>query len=277
MAYWEWAPDSAQANAPLVVCLHGVSRQGRDFDSLARDLSSHCRVICPDVVGRGQSERLADPAGYVVPTYVADMVALSAHLQARWPVQQWDLVGTSMGGLIGMGWASLAGSPIRRLVINDVGPRLEAAAVQRIGAYLGQPVVWPSVEVAAAALRELSLGFGPHSTEEWLALTRPQLVPAPGGGLMSHYDPAIGAALRSITPELAASSEALLWQVYDSLRCRTLLLRGAQSDLLSPDTARAMSQRGPKASLVEFAGVGHAPTLVAADQRRVVREFLLGD
>jgi pimeloyl-ACP methyl ester carboxylesterase len=213
----------------------------------------------------------------VVPTYVADMVALSAHLRARWPVQQWDLVGTSMGGLIGMGWASLAGSPIRRLVINDVEPRLEAAAVQRIGAYLGQPVVWPSVEVAAAALRELSLGFGPHSAEDWLALTRPQLVPAPGGGFMSHYDPAIGAALRSITPELAASSEALLWQVYDSLRCRTLLLRGAQSDLLSPDTARAMSQRGPKASLVEFAGVGHAPTLVAADQRRVVREFLLGD
>jgi pimeloyl-ACP methyl ester carboxylesterase len=272
MAYWEWAPDTAKPNAPVVLCLHGISRQGRDFDTLARDLSSHYRVICPDVVGRGQSDRLADAAGYAVPTYVADMLALTQHLR----LQQLDVVGTSMGGFIGMGLASVPGSPVRRLVLNDVGPRIEPTAVQRIGAYLGQPVVWPTVEAAAQALRILSAGFGPHSTAAWLALTRPQLVPAPGGGFMSHYDPAIGVALRAITPEMAAQAEATLWQIYDSLRCPTLLLRGAQSDLLTAEAARAMGQRGPKARLVEFEGVGHAPTLVAADQRQVVREFLLG-
>ncbi len=271
MAYWEWAPGTAAANAPTLICVHGVSRQGRDFDTLARDLSSHYRVICPDVVGRGQSERLADPMAYAVPTYVGDMLALVQHLQ----VKQVDWVGTSMGGLIGLGVAGMPNSPVRRFVINDVGPRLEAVALQRIGGYLGAPVVWPTVEAAALALRHISLGFGPHSTEEWLALTRPQLVPAPGGGFLSHYDPAIALPFRYVTPELAAQGEAALWQIYDSLRCRTLLLRGAQSDLLSPETALAMCQRGPKAQLVEFAGVGHAPTLVAADQRRVVREFLL--
>ncbi len=271
MAYWEWAPSGAAAQAPTVVCVHGVSRQGRDFDTLARDLCSHYRVICPDVVGRGQSERLKDPMGYVVPTYVGDMLALVAHLQ----VAQVDWVGTSMGGLIGLGVASVPNSPVRRLVINDVGPRLEAVALQRIGGYLGAPVVWPTVEAAALALRQISIGFGPHTAEEWLALTRPQLVSAPGGGFMSHYDPAIAQPFRHVTPELAAQGEATLWQIYDSLRCPTLLLRGAQSDLLSAETAQAMGQRGPKARLVQFEGVGHAPTLVAADQRQAVREFLL--
>ncbi len=268
MAYWEWGDP---ANPRVLVCVHGLSRQGRDFDTLARDLAGEVRVVCPDVVGRGQSDWVADPAGYAIPNYVADMVTLVARLG----VEQVDWVGTSMGGLIGLGLAGLPGSPVRRLVLNDVGPVIEAAALQRIGGYLGVPAHWRSLDEAADALWSISRGFGPHTREQWLALTRPQLVPD-GDGFKSHYDPAIAVGLRAITPAAAANGEAALWQTYDRLRCPTLLLRGADSDLLSAATAQAMTGRGPRARLHEFAGVGHAPTLVPADQRAVVRGFLLG-
>lgn len=275
MAYWSWGDP---ANPRVVVCVHGLSRQGRDFDTLARDLCADYRVICPDVVGRGCSDRLTDPMAYGIHTYVADMVALVARLG----VQQVDWVGTSMGGLIGLGVAALrtaAGTPglVGKLVLNDVGPVIEPASLQRIGSYLGQPAHWASVEAAADALWAISQGFGPHTREEWLALTRPQLVAhESGAGYKSHYDPAIAVPFRAATPEMAAMGEALLWQAYDRLTCPTLLLRGAQSDLLSATTAHAMTQRGPRAQLLELAGVGHAPTLVAADQRAAVRQFLLG-
>jgi len=165
-------------------------------------------------------------------------------------------------------------SPIRRLVLNDVGPAIEFSALARIGGYVGQPAHWQTVDEAADALRAISLGFGPHTREQWLALTRPQLK-ADGEGYKPHYDPAIGIPFRAVTPELAAAGEAQLWQAYDALRCPTLVLRGAESDLLSRATADAMAQRGPRARVHEFAGVGHAPTLVQADQVGVVREFLL--
>ena len=267
MAYWEWGDPG---NRRVLVCVHGLSRQGRDFDTLAQDLSSDYRVVCPDVVGRGRSEWLAEPMGYGIPIYVADMVTLLARLDA----ETVDWVGTSMGGLIGLGVAALPGSPLRRLVLNDVGPAIQPAALQRIAAYLGQPVRWSTLDEAADALWSISQGFGPHSREQWLALTGPQLV-ADGDGLKSHYDPAIALPVRAMTPEMAAAGEAYLWQAYDRLTLPTLLLRGADSDLLSPVTARAMTERGPRARLAEFAGVGHAPTLVQADQRAVVREFLL--
>jgi pimeloyl-ACP methyl ester carboxylesterase len=268
MAYWEWGDPACP---DVVVCVHGLTRQGRDFDTLARDLSHARRVVCPDVAGRGRSDWLADPAGYAIPAYVADMVTLLARLDAR----QVDWVGTSMGGLIGMGLASLAQSPIRRLVLNDVGPVLGLAALQRIGSYVGVPVRWASEEEAADALKAISLGFGPHTREEWLALTRPQLKPDGQGGFTPHYDPAIGVPFRAITPEMVTLGEAMLWKSYDSLTCPTLLLRGADSDLLSAETAQQMTQRGPRARLVTFEGVGHAPTLVAPDQRAAVRDFLL--
>ncbi len=267
MAYWEWGDA---ANPRVLVCVHGLSRQGRDFDVLAADLSDHYRVVCPDVVGRGASDHLADPMGYAIPAYVADMVTLLARLNA----DTVDWVGTSMGGLIGLGLASLPGSPVRRLVLNDVGPTIQAQALQRIGGYLGQPAHWATLDDAADALWAISKGFGPHTREQWLALTRPQLV-ADGDGFKPAYDPAIAVPFRAITPELAAAGEAMLWQSYDRLRCPTLLLRGAESDLLSPATAHAMTQRGPRATLHEFAGVGHAPMLVQPDQRQVVRSFLL--
>ena len=267
MAYWEWGDP---ANARVLVCAHGLSRQGRDFDTLARAMCAEYRVVCPDVVGRGQSDWLTDAMGYSLPAYVADMVALLARLQAD--TVHW--VGTSMGGLIGISLAALAGSPLSRLVLNDVGPALELVALQRIGSYLGQPQHWASEDAAADALWAVSQGFGPHSRAQWLALTRPQLR-ADGAGFKSHYDPAIALPFRLITPELARLGEAALWQAYDKLRCPTLLLRGELSDLLSAATAQSMTTRGPRARLLQLPGVGHAPTLVQTDQVQAVRGFLL--
>lgn len=267
MAYWEWGDA---ANPRVLVCLHGLGRQGRDFDTLARALIGDYRVVCPDVVGRGQSDWLADPSGYQIPAYVADMVTLLARLDAQ--TVHW--VGTSMGGLIGLGLASLPGSPIARLVLNDVGPAIQYEALVRIGTYLGQPLHWKSEEEAAAYLQTISASFGPHTPEQWLALSRPMLKPD-GAGFKLHYDPAIALPFKAITPEIAAAGEALTWAAYDAIACPTLVVRGAESDLLSRATAQAMTERGPKARLVEFAGVGHAPTLVAADQVAAVRDFLL--
>ena len=269
MAYWEWGDP---ANRRVLVCVHGLSRQGRDFDTLARAMAAEYRVVCPDVAGRGRSERLADPMLYQIPQYVADMVTLLARLDA----DQVDWVGTSMGGLIGLGVAALRGSPLCRLVLNDVGPSIEPGALARIGEYLGDPVRWRTLEEAADAMRVISATFGPHTREQWLELSRPMVVDDGAGGLKLHYDPAIAEPLRRLTPAIAAAGEVALWAAWDALRCPTLLLRGAESDLLSHATAQAMTQRGPRARLVEFAGVGHAPTLVAPDQVAAVREFLLG-
>jgi pimeloyl-ACP methyl ester carboxylesterase len=267
MAYWEWGDA---ANPRVLVCVHGLTRQGRDFDTLAQALQHEYRVVCPDVVGRGHSDWLADPMGYQVPAYVADMVTLLARLNA----DTVDWVGTSLGGLIGLGLASLPDAPVRRLVLNDVGPAIEADALARIALYLGHPAHWRSVEEAADALWAISQSFGPHTREQWLALTRHQLKPD-GDGFKPHYDPAIAGSFRAFTAEAARIGEALLWQAYDRLACPTLLLRGAQSDLLSTATAAAMTQRGPRARLLEFAGVGHAPMLVQPEQVQAVREFLL--
>jgi pimeloyl-ACP methyl ester carboxylesterase len=272
LAYWAWGAADAERT---VVCVHGLSRQGRDFDTLARDLAGQGRrVICPDVFGRGRSDWLPDAMGYNLPAYVADMVALLARLD----VADVDWVGTSLGGLIGLGLASLQGpgAPlVRRLVLNDVGPTIEPASLERIGSYLGRPARFASVDEAAAAMWAISQGFGPHSREQWLELSRPMLVAHPEGGFKLHYDPAIALPFKAVTPELAKAGEAMLWAAFDSLRLPVLLLRGAESDLLSVATAQAMTERGPRARLHEFAGVGHAPMLVQPEQRAVVGEFLL--
>jgi pimeloyl-ACP methyl ester carboxylesterase len=267
MAYWEWGDP---ANPHVVLCVHGLSRQGRDFDTLARALSDRCRVVCPDVAGRGQSQWLDDPMGYAVPNYVADMVTLAARVNAG----TLDWVGTSMGGLIGLAFASLKGAPIRRLVLNDVGPTVEAESIERIREYLGVPIRWASIEEAADYLWSISASFGPHTREQWMALTLPQLKPD-GDGFVPHYDPKIAVPIAAMTPQIAAAAQAMLWQAYDQMTLPTLLLRGAESDLLSPETAHAMTQRGPKARLVEFEGIGHAPMLQQPDQVQAIREFLL--
>jgi len=267
MAYTEWGDPG---NPRVLVCVHGLTRLGRDFDRLARSLADRCRVVCPDVVGRGRSDWLREPMYYVVAQYVADMVTLIARLD----VPKVDWVGTSMGGLIGISLAGLAESPISRLVINDVGPRLDAAALARIGSYLGKPVRFASVEQAVDYIAAVAAPFGLRSREEWREVAEPGLR-RDGDGWVLHYDPRIAVPFAAVTPELAAAGEAALWRLYDAIGCRTLLTRGATSDLLTRATAEEMTQRGPRARLVEFAGVGHAPMFFHEDQISVLRKFLL--
>lgn len=277
MAYWQWGHAQAEHT---VVCVHGLSRQGRDFDVLAQALvakaGGNIRVVCPDMVGRGQSDWLADPMGYQLPTYAADMLALLAHLKPR----TLDWVGTSMGGLIGMAvcaHAAAVGLTVRRLVLNDVGPVVQWDSIVRIATYLGKSMQFASLQQAADAMWAISTSFGPHTPAQWLELSRHMVKPLPEGqaGVTLHYDPAIAVPVRAMTQETAAQGEAALWQLFDSITAQTLLLRGADSDLLSRETAAQMTQRGPKACVVEFAGVGHAPTLIADDQVQAVTGFLL--
>jgi len=276
MAYWQWG----EANSDhVIICAHGLSRQGRDFDVLAQALCDAApgklRVVCPDVVGRGKSDWLKDPMGYQIPQYAADMLALIAQLQPK----TLDWVGTSMGGLIGM---VICGQPelplpvqVRKFILNDVGPALEWLAIQRIGQYLGKAGQFETVQQAADAMWAVSSSFGPHTSGQWLALSLAMVKPS-GNGFTLHYDPAIAIPFDTATEESAKQGETMLWALYDNIKAQTLITRGAQSDLLSIATAYAMTQRGPKAQLVEFAGVGHAPMFVAADQVKTAVEFLVG-
>lgn len=276
MAYKEWGDPR---NPRVLVCVHGVTRVSDDFDHLARALCDTYRVVCPDVVGRGRSGRLRDPRYYTVPQYVADMVTLIARVTAAAPDGGEPGVhwfGTSMGGLIGMVLASLDDSPVRKLVLNDIGPVLDGAAIARIGEYIGQDIRFPDFETGAAYVRAVSASFGPHSEQEWHKLASDVLRQDADGQWVRHYDLGLAQPFRAITPDSAAADEAALWAAWDAIRCPTLLVRGAESDLLSRATALAMCARGPKPRLVEFAGVGHAPTFVRPEQIAAAREFLVG-
>ncbi len=275
MAYWAWGSPQA---ARTIVCVHGLSRQGRDFDVLAQALvqrsQGDVRVLCPDVAGRGHSDWLSDPQAYQLPTYVADMLALLRQEQCT----EVDWVGTSMGGLIGMLVAAHAptlGLRLRRLVLNDVGPVVQWPAIERIAQYLGTDPTFANEEEAADALWADSQGFGPHTREQWLALTRPMLRQRADGRLRLHYDAALALPVRAAVLAGAPASQEGMWQVYDAIQAQTLVLRGAQSDLLSAQTAQDMATRGPQAQCITFEGVGHAPTLIATDQVDAVCAFLL--
>lgn len=267
MAYVEWGDAD---NPDVLICVHGLTRVGRDFDRLARVMADRYRVVCPDIVGRGRSEWLRDPSGYVLPQYVADMVTLVARLG----VESVHWLGTSLGGLIGLSLAGQPGSPVKRLVLNDVGPKINPEAVERIGDYVGKPVRFGSVEEAVDYITLISLGFGLRNREEWREITQSVLKPD-GDAFTLHYDLKLALPIKAMTPDLAKAGEAVLWKLYDQIPCPTLLIRGENSDLLSRETAAAMAQRGPKASVVEFAGVGHAPMFFDDAQIATVRTFLL--
>jgi pimeloyl-ACP methyl ester carboxylesterase len=264
IAYLEWG----DARSPRVlVCAHGLTRCARDFERFAHAMSDRYRVVCPDVAGRGDSDWLADAKLYALPQYVADMVTLIARLD----VETVHWVGTSMGGLIGMALAAQPDSPVTRLVMNDAGPVITRASLERIAAYLGSAPVFPTLEAAEAYVRAVSAPFGPHDDAQWRFLTEVVLRPAAGGGFRMHYDPGIAQPFRATLPE----TDLELWPLYDAIRCPTLVVRGAQSDLLTRETCEKMAQRGPRARIAEIPGIGHAPTLMHDDQIRIVREFLL--
>jgi pimeloyl-ACP methyl ester carboxylesterase len=264
MAYREWGDAR---NREVLVCVHGLTRSGRDFDELARALCAQFRIVCPDVAGRGDSDRLADPKLYTWAQYVADMVTLIARLD----VEAVNWLGTSMGGFVGMALAAQPGTPVKRLVLNDAAPVIGRAALERIGEYLGKTVSFDSLGEAEKYVRGISAPFGPHSDVQWRFLAETWVRRQEDGSLRPHYDTRIAEAYRATLPE----KDLELWHLYDAVRCPTLLLRGEHSDIVSRQTAAEMARRGPRAKLAEIRGVGHAPTLLQPEQIAVVRDFLL--
>ena len=280
MAYWSWGESSAPH---VVLCVHGLTRQGRDFDLLAQALVAAAkdanlpaiRVICPDVVGRGKSDWLQDPMGYQFAQYAGDMAVLIQSLNAQHPIERLDWVGTSMGGVIGMLLAAQQlPTPVRHLVLNDIGPVVSWSSILNMKTYVGQVGKFESVQQAANAMWEISKSFGPHTAEEWLALSQNMVRRLEDGTYTLHYDPALREPIRAVTQEQAQVGEAALWQVYDLIQCQTLLIHGAESELLSLSAVREMQQRGPRAQVASVQGVGHAPTLTHEDQIDIVLQFL---
>ena len=261
VVYHEWGE---RANARVVVCVHGLGRNGRDFDVIGEALAPTHRVLAVDMPGRGESDWLADPNDYVYPTYFTTLAALIARSGA----QAVDWIGTSMGGLLGMILAAQPRSPITRLVVNDVGPSIEAAAIERIRSYFGTDPSFPTYEEMATYIRTISAPFGALTDAQWDHMIRSNVRQRPDGTWRLAYDPGIAVPFR------ASAAPVDLWPAWDAIRCPTLLLRGAQSDLLSVATAASMAARGPKPSVIEFAGVGHAPMLLSAEQIEPVVRFL---
>jgi len=266
MAYTEWGDP---ANPQVLVCVHGLSRNGRDFDDLARAMADSHRVVCPDIVGRGRSDWLRDPSGYGVPQYVTDMMVLIARLDVE--TVQW--LGTSMGGLIGMVLASLPGTPVSRLMLNDVGPAISSESIRRIGEYIGRAPRFAGLEEAERYIRAVSAPFGALSDTQWRALTESSVRPAADGGLEMIYDPKIADSFHRAT----AAGMIDLWPMFDRVRCPTRVVRGEFSDLLSAEVAQAMTARGPHPDLVQVPGVGHAPMFMDEAQIAIAREFFTAD
>ncbi|OXI88426.1 alpha/beta hydrolase [Burkholderia sp. AU33423] len=268
VAYTEWGDP---ANPRVLVCVHGLTRSGRDFDRLAAALSDTYRVVCPDVVGRGQSDWLADPRLYAIPQYVSDMVTLIARLD----VESVDWFGTSMGGLIGMAFAGLPGSPLRRMIVNDVGPRIEPDSLTRIGEYLGVQPRFATRQEGIDYLTSLSLPFGALTADEWREINGPLLRELPEGGWTIRYDPRIAEPFRATTPELAALGEAALWHAIETTNASLLVVRGEASDLLSRETVADMERRGRHVTHAEIPGAGHAPAFIDASQIALARRFFV--
>jgi pimeloyl-ACP methyl ester carboxylesterase len=269
VAYRELGPgDAGPAHPVPVVCIHGLARNARDFDALAAVLAAAGRrVICVDIVGRGDSGWLRDPQDYAYPQYLADMVALIARLDC----EQVDIVGTSMGGLIGMMLAAQPDSPLRRLVMNDVGPFIPKAALERILDYVGGDPRFSGLAAAEAYHRKIYRGFGALSDAQWRHLTETSLR-RDGDGWRLHYDPGIARPFREAEP-----ADVDLWALWDRVACPVLVLRGAESDLLLPETAAEVARRGPRAEVIEVPGCGHAPALLEAAQTQSLRDWLAGE
>ncbi len=263
IGYAEWG----RRDAPVLLCVHGLTRNGRDFDALAERLADRYRVVCPDMIGRGTSDRAPDASLYAVPQYVADCITLIARLD----VDELTWLGTSMGGIIGMVVAATPGNAIRRLVLNDIGPEVGQVGLGRIGGDIGDDPKFDSFEDGERALRARMSEFGPHTDAQFRYLSRHYVVQR-GAHWGFHYDPAIAEAFRAASAQPAVP----LWPLYDAIRCPVGVIRGSTSDILSAETTLEMTRRGPKAKVEEVAGVGHAPSLIADDQIAAVERLLAG-
>jgi pimeloyl-ACP methyl ester carboxylesterase len=262
MAYAEWG---ARSDNPSIICVHGLTRNGRDFDRLAEALAAAGRhVICPDIVGRGKSDWLHQPELYSYGTYAADIMALLADKK----ITQVDWVGTSMGGILGMMVASAKETPIRRLVINDVGTIIPLVALQRIATYVALVVEFADKEQLERYIRQIYEPFGIEREEDWQHMLEHSYRILPNGKLALAHDPAIAKNFATLKEDVD------LWPFYNAIKVPTLVLHGERSDVLSAATAEAMTQRGPKARLITYQGVGHAPALMNTQQIGDVIGFL---
>ena len=264
MAYHVWGDPSN----PVLMCVHGLTRRGSDFTSLAQAMCDQYYVVCPDIVGRGDSDHLHNPMLYAVPQYVADIDCLVKALG----VKQIDWFGTSMGGLIGMVYASMPNNPIRRMLINDVGPTIEPEAIERLGAYVGQPFAFAQRAQALSRLNTICATFGEHTSEEWEIYNGPMLIQKDGLWLM-HYDPNIAVPFASVNPVMAKVGEMALWHAFKQIHIPMLIVRGGDSDLLSAKTVARMCKDNPYLRSIEIPGVGHAPAFVKAEQIALAKEF----
>ena len=264
MAYHAWGNPSNK----VLLCVHGLTRGGSDFKTLAQAMCKDYYVVCPDVVGRGDSDRLKNPMLYAVPQYVADIAALIKRLG----VSQVDWLGTSMGGLIGMVYAAMPNSPIRRMLINDVGPRIEPAALKRLGSYVGQPFAFSDRADALQRLNEICATFGEHTPQEWEIYNGPMLIQKEGKWIM-HYDPDISVPFASVNPIMAKAGEMAMWHAFKQIHIPMLIVRGGSSDLLSAATVAEMCKVNPYARSIEIPNVGHAPAFVKAEQIALAKEF----
>lgn len=264
MAYHVWGAAGAERT---LVCVHGLTRNGRDFDLLAAALAEEgWRVVAVDIVGRGKSDDLRDPKLYGLPQYASDMATLFAALGG----ESFDFLGTSMGGLIGMTLAAQAGHPIRRLILNDVGAFIPEVAMARIGPYVSQERRFVDKREAEAHFRQIYAPFGQLTDQQWAHLTEHSLKSAKGGGFVPAYDIGIAENFLAMAPH-----DLVLWPLWDNLKLPVLLLRGEKSDLLPESVAHDMIKRGPKARLVTFENCGHAPALMSDEQITTVRNWLI--
>lgn len=264
MAYHAWGNPSS----PVLMCVHGLTRRGSDFKTLALAMCKDYYVVCPDIVGRGDSDRLSNPMLYAVPQYVSDIATLVKKLG----VSQVDWFGTSMGGLIGMVYAAMPNSPIRRMLINDVGPRIEPEAIKRLGSYVGQPFSFANREDALSRLNEICASFGEHTPQEWEIYNGPMLIQKEGKWIM-HYDPAISVPFASVNPIMAKAGEMAMWHAFKQIHIPMLIVRGGNSDLLSAATVAEMCKVNPYARSIEIPNVGHAPAFVKPEQIALAKEF----
>ena len=267
MAYHEWGNAD---NPNVLICVHGLTRRGSDFTVLARALSDHYRVICPDIVGRGDSDWLANPMLYGIPQYVTDIMALITQLG----LSKVDWFGTSMGGLIGMFVAAQEHSPIRRMILNDVGPRIESAALSRLGDYVGKPLRFATKKEGLIYLNRICAPFGTFPPEQWKAYNGPHLMKR-GDAWILHYDPSIAKPFEALSSATAIVGEMMTWKAYDAIAADMLIVRGGDSDLLSAKTVAEMCQRNSRARSIEIPGVGHAPAFITPEQVSLVREFFI--
>lgn len=292
IAYTDWGDAR---NPRLTLCVHGLARNCRDFDRLAAALESEYRVICMDVVGRGDSDWLEDKNGYCFPTYLGDAAALIARVtsppvdgllenmrsrlfgERPQPTLNW--IGTSMGGLIGMMLAAKPGSPVRRLVLNDVGAFVPWSALIRLKGHVGNDTHFADPAAVEAYVRRACGSFGPLDDDWWRHLATHAAEADAAGGYRLRYDPDIRRGMPvHLDPELPLGLEILrginLWSIWQQVRCPVLILRGADSDVLTADTAEEMRSGKTNVEVVEFPCVGHAPSLATSEQIEAIRSFL---